>query len=34
LGIVFAIALPFAFVSEYVVDHPKFWRTAFGIRRK
>ena len=33
-GIVFLIALPFAFLSEYVVDHPKFWRTAFGIRRK
>ena len=34
LIIVVAIALPFAFVSEYVVDHPKFWRTAFGIKRK
>lgn len=34
LGIVILIALPFAFLSEYVVDHPKFWRTVFGINRK
>ncbi len=34
LAIVFVIALPFAFISEYVVDHPKFWRAAFGIKRK
>ncbi len=34
LAIVFAIALPFAFISEYVVDHPKFWRATFGIKRK
>jgi hypothetical protein len=25
LGIVIAVALPFAFLSELVVDHPKFW---------
>jgi len=34
LGVVVLIALPFAFISEYIVDHPKFWRTAFGIGRK
>jgi hypothetical protein len=34
LGIVVAIALPFAFMSEFVVDHPKFWRNAFGLKRK
>jgi len=33
LGIVILIALPFAFVSEYVVDHPKFWKNAFGLKR-
>ena len=34
LWIVILVALPFAFVSEYVVDHPRFWRSAFGIRRR
>ncbi len=34
LATVFAIALPFAFISEYVVDHPKFWHAVFGIKRK
>jgi hypothetical protein len=34
LGIVFAIALPFAFLSEFVVDHPEFLRKAIGIGRK
>lgn len=29
LGVVFLVALPFAFISEYVVDHPKFWRIFF-----
>ena len=24
-GIVFLVALPFAFLSEIVVDHPRFW---------
>ena len=33
-GIVFAVALPFAFLSEFVVDHPQFWKAALGIRRK
>lgn len=23
--IIVLVALPFAFISEYVVDHPKFW---------
>lgn len=26
IWIVFLVALPFAFLSEYVVDHPKFWK--------
>jgi len=26
LGIVFLVALPFAFISEIVVDHPNFWK--------
>jgi len=33
-GIVFAIALPFAFLSEFIVDHPEFWKKAIGLRRK
>lgn len=27
--IVFLVALPFAFISEIVVDHPKFWSKIF-----
>lgn len=27
--VVFLTALPFAFISEYIVDHPKFWKTIF-----
>lgn len=34
LGIVIVVALPFAFLSEYVVDHPKFWRNVIGLRLK
>ena len=34
LGIVIVVALPFAFLSEYVVDHPKFWQNAIGLRLK
>ena len=30
-GIVVAVALPFAFLSELVVDHPKFWQTVFRL---
>ena len=26
IGIVLVIALPFAFLSEVVVDHPRFWQ--------
>jgi len=33
-GIVFAIALPFAFLSEFVVDHPDFWKKTIGLRRR
>lgn len=29
LWIVFLVALPFAFLSEIVVDHPKFWSKIF-----
>lgn len=27
--VVFAVALPFAFISEIVVDHPSFWGKIF-----
>lgn len=29
LWVVFAVAVPFAFISEIVVDHPKFWGKIF-----
>lgn len=29
LWVVFLVALPFAFISEIVVDHPKFWSKIF-----
>ena len=32
VGIVFLVALPFAIISEYVVDHPKFWKTIFRLK--
>ena len=32
LGIVVAVAVPFAFLSEYVVDHPKFWQSTIGLK--
>lgn len=25
-----AVALPFAFISEFVVDHPRFWEFLYG----
>ena len=34
LGIVIVVALPFAFLSEYIVDHPKFWQRTIGLRLK
>jgi hypothetical protein len=34
LGMVIVVALPFAFLSEYVVDHPKFWQNTIGLRLK
>lgn len=33
LWIIVIVALPFAFISEYVVDHPKFWER-FNIFKK
>lgn len=30
--IVFLVALPFAIISEYVVDHPRFWKTIFRLK--
>ena len=30
--IVFLVALPFAIISEYVVDHPRFWKTVFRLK--
>lgn len=32
IWIVFLVALPFAFLSEYVVDHPKFWKSIFKLK--
>ena len=29
IGVVFLVALPFAFLSEVVVDHPRFWEKIF-----
>lgn len=29
IWIVFLVALPFAFISEVVVDHPRFWSKIF-----
>ena len=29
IWVVFLITIPFAFISEYVVDHPKFWKIFF-----
>jgi len=28
--VAFAVALPFAIISEFVVDHPKFWEFLYG----
>jgi hypothetical protein len=28
--VVLLVAIPFAFISEVVVDHPKFWELFFG----
>ncbi len=30
--IVFLVALPFAFFSEYVVDHPNFWKKVLRLK--
>lgn len=30
IGIAAAVALPFAFISEIVVDHPNFWKKIFS----
>lgn len=32
IWIVFLVALPFAFLSEYVVDHPRFWKSIFRLK--
>lgn len=32
--IVLAVAVPFAFVSEIVVDHPRFWEKMFRFRKE
>lgn len=29
VGIVILVAIPFAFISEVVVDHPRFWEKIF-----
>ncbi len=28
--VVFLVTLPFAFISEIIVDHPRFWEIFFG----
>jgi hypothetical protein len=30
VGIVLLVAIPFAFISEVIVDHPRFWELVFG----
>jgi hypothetical protein len=30
IWVVLLVAIPFAFISEVVVDHPKFWEKIFG----
>ncbi|MBI4034183.1 MAG: hypothetical protein HY378_01385 [Candidatus Brennerbacteria bacterium] len=32
IWIVFLVALPFAIISEYVVDHPRFWKTILRLK--
>lgn len=34
LWIVLAVAVPFAFISEVVVDHPRFWEKIFPDKDK
>lgn len=34
IWIVFLVALPFAFLSEVVVDHPRFWEKFFHRKTK
>ena len=34
LWIVLMVSIPFAFISELVVDHPKFWKIFFKNREK
>ncbi|RJP43644.1 hypothetical protein C4587_02800 [Candidatus Parcubacteria bacterium] len=32
--VVFLVAFPFAIISEYIVDHPKFWETVFRLKKE
>jgi len=34
LGIVFSVAIPFAFISEIIVDHPRFWEIILSPKDK
>ena len=34
IWVVFLVALPFAFISEIVVDHPRFWERIFPDAKK
>ncbi|MBS3903219.1 MAG: hypothetical protein KGZ30_02455 [Anaplasmataceae bacterium] len=34
IGIVFFVAIPFAFISEIVVDHPRFWEIILPPKKK
>lgn len=32
--VAFAVAVPFAYLSEVVVDHPRFWKVVLPERKK
>lgn len=34
IWVVFLVALPFAILSEYVVDHPRFWKTILRMKEE
>jgi len=34
LWIIVLVAIPFAFISEYVVDHPKFWEKLSIVKKE
>lgn len=32
--VVFLVALPFAFISEVIVDHPRFWEKIWPLKKE